>query len=163
MPSYTDFVAFDFETTGFTPPCKIIEIGAVKVKNGKIAESFQTFVDPKESIPYRITQITGIDNSMVKNAPSINVALPTFLEFLEDLPIAAHNARFDMTFLNYYSKALGLNVTNEVICSLAYSRKKFPMLPKHDLQSIARYIDAVQDKTHRAMYDAFVVAKIMGA
>ena len=94
------FVVFDLETTGFSPIAdKIIEIGAVKVQNGKITEKFSTFVNPKIPIPFRITQLTSITDQMVMDAPDIETILPQFLEFVGDAVLVAHNASFDVGFI----------------------------------------------------------------
>ena len=91
------YVVFDLETTGFSPiKDKIIEIGAVKVENGKITERFSTFVNPKIPIPFRITQLTSITDQMVMDAPDIETVLPQFLEFIGDAVLVAHNASFDV-------------------------------------------------------------------
>ncbi len=94
------YVVFDIETTGFSAISdKIIEIGAVKVEEGRIVERFSTFVNPKRPIPFRITNLTGITDEMVLDAPSIEEALPAFLEFTEGAVLVAHNAGFDMRFI----------------------------------------------------------------
>ena len=94
------FVVFDIETTGFSPlTCQIIEIGAVRVENGVITDRFSTFVNPKVPIPYRIEQLTSINDSMVMDAPDIQTILPQFLEFCAGAVMVAHNADFDMSFI----------------------------------------------------------------
>ena len=93
------FVVFDIETTGFTPlTCEIVAIGAVRVEKGVITDRFSTFVNPKVPIPYRIEQLTSINDSMVMDAPDIQTILPKFLEFCEGAVMVAHNADFDMSF-----------------------------------------------------------------
>jgi len=156
-----NFIAFDLETTGFAPPCRIIEIGAVKVINGSIVERFQTFVNPCCVISRRITDLTGIDQKMVCDAPKIEKALPLFIEFIEDLPIAAHNASFDMKFVNYEAGRLGLSIKNPVIDTLMLSRRYYPELENHKLNTVARHIGVVNQCEHRGLYDAMVVAEIL--
>ncbi len=156
-----DFVAFDLETTGFAPPCKILEIGAVKVINYKIIDEFQTFVDPCCIIPKHITEINGINQQMVSNAPEIGDALPLFLKFIGSLPIAAHNASFDMKFINYEGMKLGCRITNKVIDTLALSRRHYPRLENHKLNTVARHLGVINKLEHRGLYDAMVVAEIM--
>ena len=103
------FVVFDIETTGFSPlTCQIIEIGAVRVENGVITDRFSTFVNPKVPIPYRIEQLTSINDSMVMDAPDIQTILPKFLEFCEGAVMVAHNADFDMSFIIENCKRQGL-------------------------------------------------------
>ena len=96
----SSYVIFDLETTGFSPELNnIIEIGAVKVKDGKIIDRFSAFVNPKEPIPFRIEQLTGINDGMVINAPGIETVLPEFLDFSKDCVMVAHNADFDTSFI----------------------------------------------------------------
>lgn len=156
-----DFIAFDIETTGFAPPCKIIEIGAIKVVDFKIVEEFQTFVNPQCPIPGHITNLTGISFSMVADAPAIDQALPDFLSFAGNLPIAAHNASFDMRFICHYSKKLGYSINNQIIDTLALSRVHFPRLENHKLATIAKHVGVINEKEHRGLYDAQVVANIL--
>ena len=100
---------FDIETTGFSPITNhIIEIGAVRVEKGKIVERFSTFVNPDEPIPFRIEQLTGINDSMVLPAPKIEKVLPEFLEFCEGAALVAHNASFDVSFISRNAAQLGL-------------------------------------------------------
>lgn len=155
------FVAFDLETTGFAPPCRIIEIGAVKVVDNKVTEQFQTFVNPCCRLPSYITELTGIGDEMVKNEPLIEEALPLFLEFLGDFPMAAHNASFDMQFINHEMRKLGRSLSNPVIDTLALSRRCYPGLRNHKLATVAQHIGAVNQSAHRGMYDAMVVAEIL--
>lgn len=155
------FIAFDLETTGFAPPCKIIEIGAIKVKDGRIADQFQTFVNPCCIIPGSITRLTGIDQSMVANAPVIEEALPCFIRFAGDLPIAAHNAAFDMKFIYHEINKLNMSLRNQVIDTLALSRKYFHGLENYKLNTVARHIGVVNKGEHRGIYDAMVVAEIL--
>lgn len=156
-----DFIAFDFETTGFAPPCKIIEIGAVKVKKGSIVDKYQSLINPGCKIPYHITRITKIKDDMVSSAPSLETVLPDFLNFIEDLHLVAHNANFDMRFLRYYAQSMGYRIHNPVVCSLSLSKKRFPQLPKHDLASVAHHSQIINEDAHRALQDAMVVAKIL--
>ena len=97
----TEFVVFDLETTGAkAPPCRITEIGAYRVKNGEVAEKFETLVNPETPIPPFITQLTGIRDEMVANAPKFAEIAHEFLSFIGDSILVAHNSGFDMRFLN---------------------------------------------------------------
>ncbi|MDF2571528.1 MAG: polC2 [Sporomusa sp.] len=156
-----DFVAFDLETTGFAPPCKIIEIGAIKVLNNKIVDQYQSFVNPCCMIPFNIATLTGINQRMVEKAPQIEEALSLFIKFIEGLPIAAHNASFDMKFINYEAKRLGFPLTNQIIDTLALSRRHYPKLENHKLNTVARHIGVINELEHRGLYDAKVVAEIL--
>lgn len=100
QPLDDTYVVFDLETTGFSPiKDKIIEIGAVKVEHGEITDKFSTFVNPKVPIPFQITQLTSITDQMVIGAPDIETVLPQFMEFIGDAALVAHNASFDVSFI----------------------------------------------------------------
>ena len=95
-----DYVVFDLETTGFDPKSsRIIEIGALKYRNNELVEELSLLVNPGCPIPDVITMITGIDDELVKNAISIEEAMPKFISFIEDLPLVAHNSKFDLSFI----------------------------------------------------------------
>ena len=98
------FIVVDLETTGLNPfeGNEIIEIGITEIRNGKIVRSYSRFVKPKEEIPPFITELTGISNEMVANEDSIEEVLPRFRKFIGNNTIIAHNAKFDIKFLNYY-------------------------------------------------------------
>lgn len=158
----SSFVAFDLETTGFRPPaCKIIEIGAVKVRNGVLEETYQSLVNPLVEIPIHITTLTGIDNFMVALERSIDIVLPEFLQFSEGLPLAAHNAGFDMSFLKADAAELGLSLPHHIIDTVPLSRILFPTLMNHKLGTVAAHMGKIQQKAHRGLDDALVVAHIL--
>ena len=99
-----DYVVFDLETTGFDPKSsRIIEIGALKYRNNELVEELSLLVNPGCPIPDVITMITGIDDELVKNAISIEEAMPKFISFIEDLPLVAHNSKFDLSFILFLS------------------------------------------------------------
>ncbi|MFZ7132097.1 MAG: PolC-type DNA polymerase III [Eubacteriales bacterium] len=155
------FIVFDIETTGLS--CKnneIIEIAAVKVRNHQIIETFTSFVKPKRSIPVRITEITGITNDMVQNENTIHKILPKFLNFCQDHFLVAHNARFDMSFLNNAANQLGLHREHSVIDTLALSRNAISDLTRHNLKALANYYKIKIEHHHRALDDAIATAKI---
>ena len=156
------FVAFDLETTGLSPSnSQIIEIGAVKVLNGRVTETWQQFVNPGCRIPPDITRLTGITDEMVRYAFPVERVLPEFLDFLEDLPIAAHNIRFDMSFLQADAKRMGLLIQNQQMDTVNIARRCFPGLQNHKLGTVARHLGVLGDKEHRGLDDAWVVAHIM--
>ncbi len=158
----TTFVAFDLETTGLSPNgSRIIEIGAVKVENGCLGETWQRFVNPGCRIPAGITALTGITDEMVRDAFPVEMVLPEFLDFVGDLPLAAHNIRFDMSFVNYDANRMGIKVPNPQIDTVPVSRKCFPALPNHKLGTVARHLDVLGDAEHRGLQDAAVVAHIL--
>ncbi len=152
---------FDFETTGFSPPRdKITEIGAVKVLEGEIAESFSQLINPERYIPGRITELTGISNEMVADMPTIEEALPAFLEFAEGLPLVAHNAPFDCKFLFCEAEKLGISVTAPVADTLRLARRRWPGLPSYKLTFLTDYFCIAQEDAHRAWCDAEATAKL---
>ena len=156
------FVAFDLETTGLKPPgSRIIEIGAVKVVDGVIADTWQRMVNPGCRIPPMITDLTGITDAMVRDALPVEMVLPAFLDFVGDLPLAAHNIRFDMSFIAHDARCMGLTVPNEQIDTVPLARRCFPSLPNHKLGTVARHLGVLGDAEHRGLEDATVVARIL--
>ena len=116
------YVVFDLETTGFSPKNdKIIEIGAVKVKNGKIIDSFSEFVNPRRPIPYKITELTGISDDMVRYSDSIDFVLPRFMDFIGDAAVVAHNASFDCSFIEKNCKDLDLHFNATILDTVQIS------------------------------------------
>ena len=156
-----DYVVFDLETTGFSQEKdKIIEIGAVRVKNGKICEKYSTFVNPERSIPERITDLTSITNDMVKEAPTIETVLPEFLEFIGDSVLVAHNAGFDHGFIRQKAEELGKKTDFTVVDTVGLARVLFPELAKYKLDNIAKKLKISLENHHRAVDDAGATAEI---
>lgn len=155
------FVALDFETTGLSPQSdRIIEIGAVKYSDGKELSRFQSLVDPGMPISEYITELTGITNSELDSAPELTEVLPQFLEFLDSLPIVAHNAAFDKGFLDTACAQHGISLNNELYDTLALSRWIFPGLPNYRLQTLVSTFDIDGGRAHRALFDACAVAQL---
>lgn len=155
------FVVFDLETTGFSPVRnRIIEVGAVKVENGKISERFSTFVNPKVPIPPRITEVTSIDDSMVAEAPEIESVLPEFLEFCEGCVLVAHNAGFDYSFICRKGKEQGIDVNFTVVDTVGIARVLFPHLARYTLDNVAKTMKISLENHHRAVEDAEATAEI---
>lgn len=153
------FVAIDVETTGLSPVNnELIEISAIKYKGNKKIDTFSTLVKPKTPIPYRITEITGITNDMVKNSPQIEDVMPNLVKFVGNNPIVAHNANFDYKFIQNYSN--GSFSKNKVIDTVQIGRRLYPELPNHKLGTIAKYIGITEDGFHRAEFDCECCAKI---
>ena len=155
------FVVFDIETTGFSPiDAKIIEIGAVKVENGKITDRFSTFVDPEVPIPYRIEQLTSINDQMVMGAPKIEEALPAFLDFCDGCVLVAHNAAFDMNFIRHNCAKLGLPDNFTCADTLMMARVLLTGLHRFKLDTVARAVGVEIGHHHRAVDDAECTAGI---
>ncbi|MGB4658979.1 MAG: 3'-5' exonuclease [Mobilitalea sp.] len=151
------YVVFDLETTGLS--CyehEIIEIGAIKVENNRVVDTYSSFVKPKNNIPYYITRINGISNQMVRNAPGIDSALTEFLEFTGEYPLLGHNIiSFDMKFINVVSKDLyGAGVHNDYIDTLLLSRQHLRNIKSHSLSSLCQYFDIDTSGAHRALADS---------
>ncbi len=159
----TDFIVFDLETTGAkTPPCRITEIGAYRVRKGEIIEEFQTLVNPETPIPPFISQLTGISDRMVKNAPRFCEIAENFLNFIGDSVLVAHNAHFDLKFLNHEIGRMhkDYRVGNQHLCTVKMSRKLLPHIENHRLNTLADYYRVSLVNHHRATDDARATAHI---
>ena len=155
------FVVFDIETTGFSPVKNhIIEIGAVKVEMGSIVDRFSTFVNPLEPIPFRIEQLTGINDEMVVDAPVIEQVLPEFLEFCGDAVLVAHNAQFDMGFIKENAKRQGIKREFTYLDTMGIARMLLPDQAKHTLDAVAKTLKISLENHHRAVDDAECTAEI---
>ena len=154
-------MVFDVETTGFEAnKDEIIEIGACKIVNGRIDETFSTFVKPSKHIPREITELTGIDDEMVKDAPTINYVIPDFYKFCYGATLVAHKAQFDMSFIYFIANKLSYNFDNEVLDTLAMARTKLPGLKNYKLGTIVERLNILLDNAHRAIHDATATAKV---
>lgn len=156
------FVIFDLETTGLSPSTeRITEIGAVIMENGEIKDTFSSFVNPGIPIPAKIVELTGITDSMVKNAPNESEAIPRFLEFIgDDAVLVAHNATFDMGFLNAACGRLNLPCPYAYLDTLALSRVLYPSAHNYKLDTIVKLLDLPDFEHHRAKDDAYALALI---
>ncbi len=155
------YVVFDIETTGFSPNVnKIIEIGAVKVEKGKITEKFSTFVNPQVPIPFRIEELTSINDEMVVNAPTIDVTLPQFMEFCKDCVMVAHNADFDMSFIMNNCDKLGIEHDFTYVDTVALARILLTNLNRYKLDTVAKAVGVSLENHHRAVDDAGCTAEI---
>ncbi len=156
-----EFVIFDLETTGTSPQnCAITEIGAVKYKNGEIYDEFCTFVNPEMPIPEKITELTGISDDMVKDAPTIHEVYDKFIEFCGDAVLVAHNASFDVSFIRAASEKLQKLLKVTYLDTVAVSRYVNSDLGKHTLDSVAKYFGLGDFNHHRASDDAKMLAMI---
>lgn len=149
------YVVFDLETTGFSPKNdKIIEIGAVKIKNGKIIDSFSEFVNPRRPIPYKITELTGISDDMVRYSDSIDFVLPRFMDFIGDAAVVAHNASFDCSFIEKNCKDLDLPFNATILDTVQICRFLYPELKSVKLNLVAKHLGIKLTSHHRAVDDA---------
>lgn len=157
-----EFIVFDLETTGLDSGTqRITEIGAVRVKNGKVVDEFSSFVNPGIPIPDEVVIKTGINDSMVKDAPGEEQAVPAFLEFCgKNTLLIAHNARFDIGFLNAACKRLSIDFENPYLDTLALSRQVFPELKSHKLEKVVKHLDLPEFTAHRACSDAAALAAV---
>ncbi len=158
-----EFVVFDLETTGAkTPPCRITEIGAYRVKNGEIVGEFQTLVNPETAIPPFIAQLTGITDRMVRDAPRFREIAHDFLDFIGDSVLVAHNAHFDLRFLNHEIGRMyeDYRVANAHLCTVQLSRKLLPHIENHRLNTVAAHYSVALLNHHRASDDAHATAHI---
>ncbi len=156
------FVVFDLETTGLMPDKdEIIEIGAVKIVDGIIKETFACFVKPSNPIPAEATAINNITNDMVKDAYSINQVFPDFYKFCEGSVLVGHNAiEFDCKFLDNIAKKMGYKMTDERMDTLMMSRAKLSHLRFHNLKTICGYLGIELIGAHRAVNDTIATAKV---
>ncbi len=160
---FTDeMIVFDIETTGLSPiHCKIIEIGAVKVKNGEIIDVFDTYVDPEGPIPEEITRLTSITDEMVAGAPDRRSALESFYAFIGNCKLLiAHNAKFDTSFIRHNALELGMDFGFSYLDTVALSRFLNSDIKNHKLDTVAKYYGLEDFHHHRACDDADILAKI---
>lgn len=155
------FICFDIETTGLSAARdKITEIGAVKVENGVITDTFSTFANPEMPIPQKITQLTGITDDMVKNAPSQSEAVGAFLEFAGDNVLVAHNAPFDTSFIAKACEDMGREYNYTSIDTVAISRAILTDIKNCKLDTVAKFLRLGDFNHHRATDDAEMLARI---
>lgn len=157
----SSYVVFDLETTGLSAVHnRIIEIGAVKVENGRITDRFSTFVNPKEPISFEIEQLTSINDEMVIGAPVIEDVLPEFLRFCEGCTLIAHNASFDAGFIEENCRRMGIGTDFTVGDTVAMARILLPNLSKFKLDNVAKALNVSLEHHHRAVDDAACTAEI---
>lgn len=157
---FRSFVCLDFETTGLSGRDHVTEIGAVKVLEGEIVQRFSTLVNPGRPIPPRVVALTGITNDMVEDHPRIEEILPVFLGFLGNLPLVAHNAKFDCKFLERDLLQMGREIENPVADTLQQARLVCPGLPSYKLSFLTNHFSIPLNDAHRAWCDAEATAKL---
>lgn len=150
-----EYVSLDLETTGLeAKKDRIIEIGAVKVKDSKITEEYKTLVNPQMEIPARITELTGISSDMVSGMPCVSEAVEKLLAFCGDLPLLGHNVLFDYSFVKHSAVNQGMDFEKKGIDTLKLARVFLPELPSRSLQNLRVYYEIPQEDAHRALEDA---------
>jgi DNA polymerase III epsilon subunit family exonuclease len=158
-----DFVVVDVEATGAkTPPNRLIELGAYKIRAGRIVDKFLSLVNPEIPIPRFVASLTGISNEMVRRAPVFAELAPRWLDFVSDSVLVAHNAPFDTSFLNHEISRVypGHRMVNPHLCTVKLSRRVLPDLLNHRLDTIASYFSIPIASRHRAGSDALATAEI---
>ena len=158
-----EYVVVDLETTGLDPysGCEIIEIGITEIKNDQIVRNYSRLIKPKNDIPAKITEITGITNEMVENEEGIETVLPRFRKFLSDRVMIAHNAKFDLKFLNYYLELLNLEPITNYICTLEMLKQVKSYNGKNKkLETACSYYNIENKNAHRADSDTLATAKL---
>ena len=155
------FVVFDLETTGFSNKNdKITEIGAVKVKNFEIVDRFNELINPEKDISYKVQELTGITNDLIKDKPTIEEILPRFMEFIGDSVLVAHNAEFDIGFINQKCKEMNIEFKNKSVDTLMLARILLPHLKRFKLNNLTKELGVPLHNHHRAVDDAAATAQI---
>ena len=158
-----DFVVVDVEATGAKmPPNRLIELGAYRIRRGRIVDKFVSLVNPEIPIPRFVASLTGISNEMVKRAPVFAEVAPQWLNFVSDSVLVAHNAPFDTSFLNHEISRVypAQRMVNPHLCTVRLSRRAFPDLSNHRLETIANHFSIPIVSRHRAGSDALATAEI---
>lgn len=158
-----DFVVVDVETTGAKmPPCRVMEIGAYRVSQGRIVAEFETLVNPEMNIPPFVMQLTGITDGMVRHAPVFAEIAADWLDFAGDAILVAHNSSFDVRFLNHEIGRVfpGHRMINSHICTVKLSRRIIPGLMNYRLHTVAEHFAISIRNRHRAAGDAHATAEI---
>ena len=154
-----EYIVVDLETTGLAPKTdRILEVGAWKVGNGGFVQKFHRMVDPGMKIPERITQLTGITDSMVQGQPMIDTVIREFIEFAGELPLLGHNLMFDYAFLKHAAVNQKITFERMGMDTLKISRKVLAELPSRKLGELCSYYHIPQQRAHRADEDAYVTA-----
>jgi DNA polymerase III epsilon subunit family exonuclease len=158
-----DFVVVDVEATGAkTPPNRLIELGAYRIRGGKIADKFLQLINPEIPIPRFVCTLTGISNEMVKRAPLFSDVAPRWLDFVSDSVLIAHNAPFDTSFLNHEISRVypGHRMVNPHLCTVRLSRRVLPDIANHRLDTLAAHYSIPIVSRHRAGSDALATAEV---
>lgn len=165
IPKKSEYVVFDVETTGLSPTSgdRIIEIGAIRVKNGQIVDQFESFINPQRDIPAEAQAINNITPEMVADAPTSDKILPDFLNFIGGATVVGHNVKFDLCFVAYELALIERKFRHETpaIDTLKMAKKLLPHLTRHTLAYVAQYMGVKINETHRALADVELTVKIL--
>lgn len=159
------FIVFDFETTGTDPlNCEIVEIGAIKVDGDEIIDTFQSFIKPFNPIPAEAAKVNNITNEMVKDAPSAENVIPSFIDFIGDSKLIGYNImNFDHIILRRYAKAICNKTLPNTVTDVYQLCRKSIKIPKYTLSDVARYFDVSISNAHRAIGDCETTLKCFRA
>ena len=158
-----EYIVVDLETTGLDPykGCEIIEIGITEIKENKIVKNYSRLIKPKSHIPYFITEITNISDDMVENEEYLETVLPRFRKYIGDRTIIAHNAKFDLKFLNFYLKENNLPIIENYICTLELLKQSKTYKGNNKkLETACEYYNIENKNAHRADSDTLATAKL---
>lgn len=156
-----EYVSLDLETTGLEPKKdRIIEIGAVKIRDGQIQETYATLVDPQTKIPERITELTRISSRMVEGKPFGQEAVKGLLDFCGELPLLGHNIMFDYSFVKHSAVNMGMDFEKKGMDTLKLARNLLPDLESKSLQNLRQYYHLPQEEAHRALEDALTTFRL---
>lgn len=156
------FVVFDLETTGFSQQYdRVVELGAVKFRDGKVIDQKSWLVNPGRRIPWMATQVHGISGEMVKDAPDFATVYPEFLDFIQGAVLMAHNAKFDVGFIAVEIKRAGFPLPpNKTVDSLSLFRRWYPNAKSHSLEEVVRHVEIKPGAFHRGLDDSLYVFQI---
>ena len=156
-----EYVSLDLETTGLEPKKdRIIEIGAAKIRDGEVQETYSLLVDPRIKIPERITDLTGINDQMVEGQPFVEEAVKGLLEFCEERPLLGHNLMFDYSFVKHSAVNMGMPFEKQGMDTLKIARVLLPDLESRSLQRLRQYYQIPQQEAHRALEDALTTFRL---
>lgn len=157
-----EFIVIDLETTGlYRSIDRIVEISAIRYENGIEQDKFYSLVNPECNIPNEAIKVHGITNRMVYKSPKINTVIPDFLQYLGDSLLVAHNANFDIGFIEVWSRRCGFNPTWNYVDTISVAKRILPGLPNYKQKTILDHIGFTQRQYHRAMADCYGCAEIM--
>jgi len=152
-----NYCVLDIETTGLSyQNDKIIEIGIIKIRNNQIVDRYSQLINPKCQISHFITQLTGISNEMIKDQPTLDMIYDDVFSFIGDDIIIGHNTSFDLNFISYQFQ---INIHNEYMDTLQFSRKVFPQLKHHRLTDMVKYLNLTNNE-HRALADCIATYEL---